>query len=418
MTLRLIAFACLMLIVVACGAEDSPAAGQSTATSRSTASTATPSPSPTEPISAPAPTETSTPTAPDDQLATLDGTDWIVTAIGDEPAAEGFVARLRFVNGNEIGGEIACDGLGLEYEIDGSAITPTIDLQRTTFDCTAEEDPEDQGDEVYAALEQMASFTATESNLDLFDENGTLLLALDRFLPPPLDPALEGDWAVISLNGEEPIGDGRLSLTISYESVGGFSGCNSFGGPRSPLASNALDVEWIGTNDADCPDPPKLHDQEETYQSVVGHAASYLVEGDTLKLLDASGNVLVEMGRIPDVVMDPPDLVGVTWLLTGIDGEAPPTDSGISLIFETDERFIGFGGCRWYEGEYQAEGDDIHVGTIGMASTTCDLSEEYLRLEQEFVEAVGDARRYAIEGDTLKITTVRGQVLEFTPLGR
>ena len=388
----LLSLVCLTL-VSACGEESSSGSSPPTTTA--------------------APTPTATPA--EARLDTLDGTEWIVTAIGDEPVAKTFVARLQFVNGNEIGGQVACDGLFLEYSINGSTITPTIDLQRTTFDCTLEEDPEDQGDHVYAALEQMASFTATESNLELFDERGTLLLALDRFLPPPLEPLLAGDWLITEIDGHAPVAGVGLTLSIGYESVGGFSGCNNFGGWRSPLATNALAVEGMGTDDAGCPeDPPGLRAQEDFLQSAVGSAASYDVTAQTLELFDASGAVTVRLEREERLDMHPADLIGSSWRLVSMAGEPPPDDADITLSFDSAAQLSGYAGCRTYTGSYMAEGDGIVLTSLGMGETDCERGEEYLLLEGRFTTLLGSARRYILDGDTLTILDRQRDALVFT----
>ncbi len=138
-------------------------------------------------------TNTATATESPGRLTGLDGTEWIVTMIGNEPAAPDLVARFRFVNGNAMSASIACDGAGAEYRITGSVFALTERLQRTYFICEPGEDPREQSDDVFSAIDDLHSFSAIEVQLEFFASGGRLLLTLDQLLPPPIDPLLEGD---------------------------------------------------------------------------------------------------------------------------------------------------------------------------------------------------------------------------------
>lgn len=343
-----------------------------------------------------APTET--------PLDSLDRTEWILTAIGDDPAAEGFVASFRFVNENHLGAQIACDGAGVSYRLDGNRIIPTEEIQRTNFHCQRSEDPLEQSDLVFGAWERMATFQATEQTLELFDTTGASLMTLERFQPPPLDPLLAGDWFVIEIDGRAPIEGVGLTLSIEFESAGGFSGCNNFGGRRSPLATNALAIEEISSDDAGCPeDPPGLRQQEDFYQSAVGNAAAYAVTEETLEFLGENGDVTVRLEREEELDMDPADLIGSSWRLVSLAGVSPPDDANTTLTFDTATQLSGFAGCRTYISTYQADGDDLYLTSTGMGATDCDRGEEYLLLEGRYTTLLGNARSYVLDGDTLTI---------------
>ena len=241
-----------------------------------------------------------------------------------------------------------------------------------------------------------------------------MLLAFARFLPPPLDPMLAGDWRVTEIDGHAPIEGIVLTLSISYGGAGGFSGCNEFGGQRSPLATNALSVEDIASTDEGCPEnPPGLGEQEDFFQSAVSNAASYDVTEQTLELIDESGAVTVRLEREEELDMHPADLIGSSWRLVSMAGEAPPDDADITLTFDSATQLSGYAGCRTYTSSYMAEGDDIFLTSTGMGQTDCERGEEYLLLKGRFTTLLGNARRYILDGDTLTILDRQRDVLVF-----
>ena len=365
-------------------------------------------PSPREPSVRP--TEPST--APDESLAELDGTEWILVTIDGQEVAAGFEGRLRFVNGNEIGGSAACDGFGSTYRLSGSTITLTDEVQRTHFDCNAGQDPNNQRNSFINAFGEAHYFHATENHLELLSVDGNRTLTFVRFAPPPVDPRLVGDWLITEVAGEPPVDGGRLSLRIANDLVGGFSGCNDYGGRRSPLADNALMIEEIASNAAGCPSEPH-RDQEVAIQSAVGQAMDYTVDADELMLLDESGNVLLALRREPDIAMNPDDLIGTSWVLLERFGTAPPDEAGITLRFDSAAALGGFAGCRGYSGTYNAEEDDIFVTSLGMDSTVCLPDDQFFDIEHQFISGIGSARRYVIDGDRLELQTVDGRLVLF-----
>jgi heat shock protein HslJ len=163
-----------------------------------------------------------------------------------------------------------------------------------------------------------------------------------------------------------------------------------------------------------CPeDRPGLPEQEQFFQTAVGHAATYDVTEATLKLLDEEGTVTVRLEREPEFDMNSEDLIGTSWLLVRLAGESPPDDAGITLAFESSTALSGNAGCRGYAGAYTAEDDGIQVSILELQSTECARGEEYLLLEGQYTTVLGWARRYVLDGEALTIFDRAGNVLEF-----
>ncbi len=217
----------------------------------------------------------------------------------------------------------------------------------------------------------------------------------------------------IELHGEPLIIGTRLSLRVTSDSIGGFSGCNDYGGPRSPLAENALAVERMASTAQGCLEPPVVLDQEQAFQNAVQSAHAVTVAGDALELLDPGGNVIVRLEREPQTNMNPADLVGTTWNLIELGEFHLPGDAGITLAIEDASELRGYTGCRTYTSAYVAERDDIYLTMLGMDATECHREEPYATAENICVSMLGEARRYRIEGDVLQIFDRRGNVLVF-----
>lgn len=56
------------------------------------------------------------------------------------------------------------------------------------------------------------------------------------------------------------------------------------------------------------------------------------------------------------------DLVGVTWLLEDLAGDAPVDGSPVTVHFADDGALFGSGGCNRFAGTYEIDGGTITVG--------------------------------------------------------
>jgi heat shock protein HslJ len=97
-----------------------------------------------------------------------------------------------------------------------------------------------------------------------------------------------------------------------------------------------------------------------------------------------------------------PDLVGTEWVLASIRGEAPVAKSRITLRFD-EAGAGGYGGCNWYGGAYDASGGELEWKEMSSTLRAC-LDPAAGDQERRFLEAVGAATRYRIEGDRLLLS--------------
>lgn len=112
---------------------------------------------------------------------------------------------------------------------------------------------------------------------------------------------------------------------------------------------------------------------------------------------------------------DPPNpLAGETWLLQSIDGEAALPDAAVTLAFDSDgDTFQGDAGCNSYSGSYELSGDTFGVLEVMITEMYCP-EPGVMAQEARYVELLGGATAYTLEGDTLTLRTDAGETLTFT----
>lgn len=115
------------------------------------------------------------------------------------------------------------------------------------------------------------------------------------------EAALAGDWRIVAIDGaavpaelidklEQPL---LLSFDVAEGRVSGYSGCNRFfGGYRS--AENPFSMDRLASSKMYCEATAEL---ESRILQALGKVSQYRVEAAQLRLLDASGAVLVELDR-------------------------------------------------------------------------------------------------------------------------
>ncbi len=99
-------------------------------------------------------------------------------------------------------------------------------------------------------------------------------------------------WTLTSLNGQPVLDGTQPTLAFADGQASGNASCNSFGGDYT-LSGDELTFGALMSTLMAC-FPEEVMDQEQAYLSALASTASYQVDGNTLILLDADGNVLAE----------------------------------------------------------------------------------------------------------------------------
>lgn len=229
-------------------------------------------------------------------------------------------------------------------------------------------------------------------------------------------------WTAITLRDRPVITGSRITMEATATSLGGYGGCNWYGGDFT-LTGTTLKVEPMTQTLRACMEPEGATEQESAYLQLLKQAVRFQRAGDTLRLFDREKAVLVVFSGQARLSMRAEDLEDSRWVLSDwssarrITASRPTSGIGpprMTLAFE-DGRTSGFAGCRNFTGSYRAEGDVIGFPTLSMVEMDC-ASPGMLELEGRFTTALSESSTYRLEkGRRLELFTPGGDTLVFTP---
>ena len=235
----------------------------------------------------------------------------------------------------------------------------------------------------------------------------------------PIDGAT---WIMESIDGQPPIADTHLTLTVDGPQFGGFDGCNSFGGRHESGESvirrnGTISVPEFVITAAGCPTPAIL-DQAKRYLDAITQDAKARVADDRLHILDGSGQVALVFVREQPLPGQPVDLVGTSWRL--VDDEAIYGGDATTILFLNSWAATGTTVCRDYSIGYTASEGRIRIPSKGMSGSSEPCSSDMSRQEHQFIEDFGSADEYSVRqgvgSEQLEVRTSRGKTLTFEPL--
>lgn len=109
-------------------------------------------------------------------------------------------------------------------------------------------------------------------------------------------------------------------------------------------------------------------------------------------------------------------LAGTEWKLASFGGAAAevPVVEGttVTIKFGVDGRAGGSSGCNSYGGDYRVRGNTISFGRIISTKRAC-TDPRANQQEQRYFRALGAARSFSVEGDSLTIDTGANGTLNF-----
>ena len=249
-------------------------------------------------------------------------------------------------------------------------------------------------------------------------------------ISPTTTSALDGTaWVLTSLNGDSLVKGTNITLDFAEGRLGGFAGCNGYGGGGNggryiATDDGVLTIPQIAVTVQLCPTPEGVMEQETAFISALRDAVAYRSMEDRLEIHDSAGETTLVFARNEESAMDPRDLVGTKWRLLSRNGNSPLEGSTITLAFHNAYRVGGHAGCRGYIATYEASGDDIKFPVLGMTGSSEKCSEASLVQEGAYTTSLEWATGYRLgeaclptgpEGQ-LEILTARGEVLLFGQL--
>ena len=106
----------------------------------------------------------------------------------------------------------------------------------------------------------------------------------------------------------------------------------------------------------------------------------------------------------PDVT-----LTNTYWKLVELNGGAvePGEDRELHMILRGDDRVGGYAGCNQFTGSVTVTGDAISLGPIASTRRMC---ADAMQQEDDFLQALENASRFAIEGEDMAIENAGGEI--------
>jgi len=235
---------------------------------------------------------------------------------------------------------------------------------------------------------------------------------------PPASAGLPGTrWVVtgFTLDAAGGLLPAGARLTLDFDAAGGAggtAGCNSYFATVA-LTDQGISVTGIGSTEMAC--EPEIMDREARFLTALGRAATVARDGDRLTLAAADGSASIDL--VPFVPEADRPLAETEWQLTTlIDGDAASSIlAGTAPTLVVDDlagRISGNAGCNRYGGSAAFAEQSVEVGPLMSTKMACDKA--VMDQEAVFLEVLGSAVIWEIDGITLRLTAADGRALEFS----
>ena len=210
---------------------------------------------------------------------------------------------------------------------------------------------------------------------------------------------VDTEWRLVAIPGVTLPENNPATLEIRAERIGGYSGCNWYGGAYVPSTDGFAWAQPVMTL--------RLCDQslmtvEQAFQDRLTTALTWNRDGDRLELRDSAGSAQMIFERRVPAAVSANDLIG-RWEWVG--DTAAPTRPWIAF---DGARFVGHTGCRDFTGDYTTERDRLHFNSQSMPQTECSTAGATLDVEQPVINALDSVVYFRLEsGDLILETTTR-----------
>jgi heat shock protein HslJ len=363
-----------------------------------------------------------------DKSRSLEGTRWTLDSYLN---SEGVLAKAlpsseataEFRAGS-VGGNASCNSFFGSYEIDGEELSVELGGMTEMY-CAPEELMEQEGDYL-AALGSAASYSIVEDLLQIESSDGTPVLT---YLVLQAQPLVGTTWQLTGYNN----GKGGFSSVLAGTEItalfandgqlGGSAGCNNYA-TSYEVDGSAISIGPVASTMMACPEPNGVMDQEGAYLAALEGAATFEIEGDTMRMTDADGTVMLGYAA-----QEPASLEGTAWqVISYNNGEealvSPLAGTEITASFGEDGQLTGSAGCNNYFASYETDAGQISIGPVGSTMMMCNNPPGMMDQETAYMAALEASTTYSIQSDQLRMTDAEGTTtltfapLESTPLGR
>jgi heat shock protein HslJ len=354
--------------------------------------------------------------------------DWVVAPIwqlvrygpadNPTPVLEGTTVTLNFEADGQLNGLAGCNQYSGSYELDDRGSITISPLVSTRMACM-EDGVMEQEAAFLQALESAHSLSLVANPLLITYEGGELLF-VPREAPEALP--LEGtEWRLetaVTFHDEVvsalPVpGDLDVTLLLEDGQLGGFNGCNSYGGEYT-LANGELRIAGDSLFQTLIACLDEIPSQLETQMMTGLHEMeSYDIIGDRLTITYPGGELIFT----PKTASEALPLEGIEWRLeTAVQTEGDvvaallvPDELAVTLWLENGE-LSGFNGCNTYGGNYTLENGELHIDEVFQTLMDCgdNMATE---VEAQMRLALPNMESYEITGNRLTITHPGGELI-------
>jgi heat shock protein HslJ len=232
----------------------------------------------------------------------LDGSGWSLTGYSPNGTSlqtlNGTTVTMVFKDAGQITGSAGCNHYFARYEIKGTAIT-FGQAGSTEMYCTAPGVME-QESAYLGLLGRVTSVAADNDLLTFADARGTPVLTFARIIPPAPEPLAGTNWTLDSLYASDAVSSvisGTAVTAVFGEDgrVTGSAGCNRYFASYNVTGSSMV-IGTAGSTKMYC-NGEGVMQQESTYLTSLGRAATFTITGDRLSLADAKGGMLLSFTK-------------------------------------------------------------------------------------------------------------------------
>ncbi|MEJ2759358.1 MAG: META domain-containing protein [Anaerolineales bacterium] len=109
-------------------------------------------------------------------------------------------------------------------------------------------------------------------------------------------------------------------------------------------------------------------------------------------------------------------LLGTGWLLKQYGGKDILPNGNQPTITFSGGLASGNSGCNGWQGEYTIDGTNLTFGELSGSEIFCENPAGIMEQEDAFLQMLGDAASYELNGDQLTIYTSSGEALVFSSM--
>lgn len=228
---------------------------------------------------------------------------------------------------------------------------------------------------------------------------------------PASGPLLAGtSWVVTAISGTPAIAEHQPTITFAADRASGLASCNQFNAGFTQTGSTVKLTP--GALTAMACTPPDVMTQEQAFTAALATVAGVRAAGTGAEMLDASGTVVLALQPAPAV--PPKPLAGTSWQLSGIIANeavsSPVAGTTVSMQITGDQ--LTGKACNTFRGEVAVDGESFTAGPLMSTKMACPTAAENAQ-ETAVLAGLQAAKTYAIDGDTLTLTSDDGTGLEF-----